>query len=252
MKNIAIIFAGGTGARMGAGLPKQFLQVNGKPIIMYVLEVFDEHPTIDEIYVACKKEYIGELERLIRKYGLAKVVKVVPGGTSGQDSIYQALSAAKENNEDNAIVLIHDGVRPLIPHDLIDSVIESVHEYGSGVTCSHMTETPIMSLDGEVVESVLPREKLYFAQAPQGFYLDEVVEAHEKMRKENPDYSGIVDTCSLMMYYGKDCHLVEGPTGNIKVTTPEDLYSFKAFVDYRETTQNFGFSRDDVRSKLNK
>lgn len=114
MKNIAIIFAGGSGARMGAGLPKQFIEVNGKPIIIHTLDIFEEHPAIDEIYVACKEDYIGKLEKLIKRYMIGKVIKIVPGGATGQDSIYNALLAASENNDGESIALIHDGVRPIM------------------------------------------------------------------------------------------------------------------------------------------
>ena len=88
MKNIAIIFAGGSGARMGAGLPKQFIEVNGKPIIIHTLDIFEEHPAIDEIYVACKEDYIGKLEKLIKRYMIGKMIKIVPGGSTGQNTIY--------------------------------------------------------------------------------------------------------------------------------------------------------------------
>lgn len=251
-KNVAIIFAGGSGARMGSGIPKQFIEVNGKPIIIHTLDIFEEHPGIDEIYIACKEDYIGKLERLIRKHMISKVVKVVPGGATGQDSIYNALSAATETNGDDSVVLIHDGVRPCITKDLIDDDLRCVREHGTAVTCTPLYETPVISGDGKLIEEVPPRDNFYTAQAPQCFYLGEVLQAHKKMRAENPEYRGVVDTCTLMRMLGKEVTLVEGPRGNIKVTTPEDLYTFRAMIQYKETEQIFGFGTREVSGKLKK
>ena len=250
MKNIAIIFAGGSGARMGAGIPKQFIEVNGKPIIIHTLDVFEEHASIDEIYIACINDYIDKLQKLVKRHMITKVIKIVPGGASGQESIYNALSVAQENNDEKSIVLIHDGVRPCINKDLIDDVIDCVKKYGSAVTCTPLFETPVISKDGKIIDDIPPRATFYTAQAPQCFYLDEVIEAHKKIREINPSYNGIVDTCTLMRNLGKEVYIVDGPRGNIKVTTPEDLYTFRAMIQYQETEQIFGFARKEVAGRL--
>ena len=250
--NIAIIFAGGSGARMGSGLPKQFIEVNGKPIIIHTLDIFEEHPAIDKIYIACKEDYIAKLEKFVKRHFISKVAGIVPGGATGQDSIYNALSAAAEENDPGSVVLIHDGVRPCITSELIDDVLECVKEKGSAVTCNALFETPVISRDGKFVDEVPPRSELFTAQAPQCFYLGEVMEAHHKMREVNPGYEGIVDTCTLMKQNGKEIAIVLGNRGNIKVTTPEDLYTFRAMIQYRETEQVFGFAEKEVPGKLNK
>ena len=250
--NIAIIFAGGSGARMGSGLPKQFIEVNGKPIIIHTLDIFEEHSKIDKIYIACKEDYIGKLEKYTKRHFITKVAGIVPGGETGQDSIYNALRAAAAENPADSIVLIHDGVRPCITGELIDEDIRSVKEKGSAVTCTALFETPVVSKDGNLVEDVPPREQLFTAQAPQCFYLGEVLQAHETMRGENPGYRGIVDSCTLMKKCGKKVAIVQGNRGNIKVTTPEDLYTFRAMIQYRETEQVFGFAAKEVPGKLNK
>ena len=249
-KNLAIIFAGGSGARMGSGLPKQFIEVNGKPIIIHTLDIFEEHPDIDEIYIACKADYIGKLKKLVRRHMIDKVVDIVPGGATGQDSIYNALCAAASNNEGDSVVLIHDGVRPCITREVIDDNLKCVREHGSAVTCTPMYETPIVSEAGQYVDEAPPRSKFYTAQAPQCFYLNEVMEAHRKMREQDPKYTGVVDTCTLMRKLGKNVAIVEGPRGNIKVTTPEDLYTFRAMIQYKESEQIFGFSRGEVPTRL--
>lgn len=251
-KNVAIIFAGGSGARMGTGVPKQFLEVNGKPIIIHTLEIFEDHPAIDEIYVACKAEYMGKLKRLVNRFWITKVKNIVAGGETGQDSIYNALVACSEQCGDEDIVLIHDGVRPCIIPELIDDVIESVKENGSAITCTPMYETPVVSVDGKTVGGTPERSQFYTAQAPQSFYLGDILSAHEIIRGRDERYEGIVDSCTLMRTLGKEVVLVEGNRGNIKVTTPEDLYIFRAMIQYRETQDVFGLNQREVPEKLKK
>ena len=239
-KTIAIIFAGGSGVRMGAGKPKQFLEVNGKPIIIHTLEIFENHPKIDEIYVACKEDYIETLSKMLRRFDIEKVKDIVAGGSTGMGSIYKALSAAAKSNNDDDIVLIHDGVRPIIADELINEVIDRVCEKGAAATCTPLFETPIVSKSGSVVEETPLRSDCYTAQAPQGYILGEVLNAHNEIKKDNPEYEGIVDNCTLMTKLGKDVAIVKGPRSNIKVTTTEDLYIFKALLEFKETTDALG------------
>lgn len=251
-KNIAIIFAGGSGARMGTGIPKQFIEIEGKPIIIYTLQNFEDHDEIDEIYIACLPRYIEKLEKLVKIYMISKVVKIVPGGETGQDSIYNALRAAIENNSPDDIVLLHDGVRPHITPELISDNIASVKTNGSAITCSEMFETPVVSKNKKLVEKTPHRHELYTAQAPQSFYLGDILEAHEKVRATNPDYEGLVDSCMLMKSVGKEVFMVKGNRGNIKVTTPEDLYLLRGLLQYKETTQAFGLTENELPKTLKK
>lgn len=251
-KNIAIIFAGGSGARMGSGLPKQFLEVAGKPIIIHTLNIFEEHDDIDRIYIACKEDYIPRLKRLIDRHCITKVAGIVPGGTTGQDSIYQALSLAYAENDGDDIVLIHDGVRPHVTNEVIRQAIACVKAHGSAITCTPLFETPVVSVSGVTIDDVPPREHFFTAQAPQCFYLKDVIEAHNTVRAINPMYEGIVDTCSLMKSLGREVVMVKGNRGNIKVTTPEDLYLFHGLVQYHEVEQIFGFGEKEVASNLKK
>lgn len=222
MKNIAIIFAGGTGSRMGSDLPKQFLKVNGNEIIIHTLNRFEENENIDEIYVACISDWIPYLENLVSRSSVTKVKRIFSGGKTGQDSIFIGLSEVLKDY-DNAIVLIHDGVRPLITNEVINRCIEGVNAYGNAITATPSFETPIISGDGNLVESMPERRTVYTAQAPQCFYLQDIYKVHVEERKTNPNYDGIVDSCGLMFKYGIKCHLIEGNRGNIKVTTPEDF-----------------------------
>ena len=238
--NIAIIFAGGSGVRMGAGMPKQFLEINGKPIIIHTLDNFQNSPSIDKIYISCKKDYITTLQDLTKRFAITKVCGIVEGGSNGQDSIYRALRAADAENDKDAIVLIHDGVRPFVSEEVIQKNIECVKQHGSAVTCTSFFETPILSKGGEEVEEMPLKKEMFTAQAPQSFYLGEIMDAHKKMRELNPDYVDIADSCNLYKNLGKKMYIVEGDRGNIKVTTPEDFYILRALLQYRENEQILG------------
>jgi 2-C-methyl-D-erythritol 4-phosphate cytidylyltransferase len=243
VKNIAIIFAGGVGSRMGANIPKQFMKVYGKEIVIHTLERFQYNDNIDLIYVGCIEEYIHELELMVQKYHISKIPMdgIVPGGTSGQDTIYKILKKARQDNPGDSICLIHDGVRPLINDDVINANIKSVEEYGSAVTVTRAFETPILSVDGEEVSEVLERNLVYTAQAPQSFRLDEILNAHEKIRSTELGYnnSKIVDSCSLMKECGNSVHLVEGNRGNIKVTTLDDYIALLGNLEIDDYYQVF-------------
>ena len=247
MKNIAIIFAGGTGSRMGSELPKQFLKVNGNEIIIHTLNRFEENENIDEIYVACISDWIPYLENLVKRSSITKVKRIFSGGKTGQDSIFIGLSEVLKDH-DNAIVLIHDGVRPLITNEVINRCIEGVNMYGNAITATPSFETPIVSSDGILVESMPERKTVYTAQAPQCFYLQDLYNVHVEERKTNPNYEGIVDSCGLMFKYGVKCHLIEGNRGNIKVTTPEDFCTLIGNLNANDYAQ-FLHLESNIREK---
>ena len=236
--NIAIIFAGGAGVRMGAGIPKQFLEINGKPIIVHTLDLFESHPEIDKIYMAVLKDYIPYMKKLINKFNISKVEDIVAGGETGQDSIYNALSRAREDNPDDSIVLIHDGVRPSVTYDTISRNIQGVKDKGNAITCTPCFETILMSTTGDKVETVPYRKDTFAAQAPQ-----DILAAHEIVRQKESRYDNLVDSCTLIKSIGKDAYMVEGNRGNIKVTTPEDVYMYRALIQYHENEQAFGIGR---------
>ncbi|MGN1311387.1 MAG: IspD/TarI family cytidylyltransferase [Bacilli bacterium] len=248
MKKIAAIFAGGVGQRMGGTTPKQFLKIYGKEIIIHTLEKFQYNNQIDLIYVGCKKEYIEFLKELVDKYNISKIPVdgIVEGGLTGQDTIYNILIKIREENPGNSIVLIHDGVRPLINDEIIDKNIKCVEEYGTSITCCSVFETPIISNDGLEVDKVLDRKKVYVAKAPQCFVLDQILEAHEKVRntKERYENKKIVDSCSLFKSVGNDVHLIEGNRENIKVTTVEDYINLLAMLLIDDQKQIFKLLED--------
>lgn len=242
MKNIALIFAGGSGSRMNTvSRPKQFLELNGKPVIIYTLELFDNHPKIDAMCVVCIKPWIPFLEKQLRKFEINKVVEIVPGGATGQDSIYNGLCAAErwtKQNKCDANVLIHDGVRPLITEKTITENIATCSEKGNCITCIPATETFVIKQgDGQL--NIPERKDSLIARAPQTFRLVDILDAHRKAIAENRH--DFIDSCTMMSHYGHIMNTILGPMENIKITTPTDFFIFRAMVQVHENQQIFGF-----------
>lgn len=235
---IALIFAGGTGKRMNSrSKPKQFLEMHGKPIIIYTLEHFERHEEIDGIVVVCLKEWIGELKRLVRRYGITKVRLIVPGGDTGHDSIYLGLVSMKEFVGDDDIVLIHDGVRPLITDELITRNIEYVKKYGSAITCEAARESVVRSHDGENVADVPPRDEIHIVKAPQSFYYARILRLYERAQE---DGQKSIDSAHLCSIYQEPMHMLRSTKNNIKITEPADFYICRALYDAQENQQIFG------------
>lgn len=237
--NIAVIFAGGSGVRIHTkSRPKQFLELNGKPIIIYTLELFDNHPQIDAIVIACIKEWIPFMKKMLNKFEITKVAKIVEGGATGQDSIYNGLCAATEiTSGRNDIVLIHDGVRPLITEDTITDNINKVEEFGSCITCVPATETFVVTQKDGSLE-IPSRKDSLIARAPQSFYLTDIMEAHKQALSEGRH--DFVDSCTMMNNYGHKLGTIIGPMENIKITTPTDYFVLRAMVKVHEDQQIFG------------
>lgn len=241
--NIAIIFAGGIGQRLNNGensTPKQFLKINDKPIIIRTLELFQTHKDIDKIYISIHPDYYEYMQELVKYYYITKTAGMVNGGKTGQESIYNALKLAQKENPQDSIVLIHDGVRPNITEEVITKNIECTKKNGNAITCTSCFETILISENGINPEHVPYRKDTYAAQAPQTFHLGEVIEAHEITRKTNPNYTDIVDTCTLYKTLDKKTFMVKGNRGNIKITTIEDLYILRALIRYKEDLEAFG------------
>ncbi len=237
--NIAIIFAGGTGQRMNTKTrPKQFLELNGKPIIIHTLEHFQRHSLIDEIIVVCLKEWIDEMLRLKDLYRIHKISAVVPGGESGQQSIFNGLLKASELYPADSIVLIHDGVRPLIDENTITRGIESVQKYGSAITVSPAVETVAIKTESGEMGIIMDRSRCEMAKAPQCFYLKDILSGHQKAKQEK--HADFIDSASLMQHYGYTLHTVSGPAENIKITTPGDFYIMRALLNAKENSEIFG------------
>lgn len=233
--NIAAIFAGGIGSRMtSASIPKQFLEIHGTPLIVHTIQHFQDHPEIDRIAVSILPAWRDRFSRLVARYELTKVNWIVDGGATGQESRHRALRVIANECPGDAVVLVHDGVRPLIDAELISANIRSVREHGPTVTSTKFNETIIWS-EEDVVNDVIPRDHLYVAQAPQSLRLDTALEIYDRAVVEGEHDS--IDTCSLLRRYGHTIRRVDGPRSNIKITTAEDFYVCRAFFDVIERNQ---------------
>lgn len=239
--NIAVIFAGGVGSRMHSKeKPKQFLTLHDKPIIIHTLERFEHSSLIDAIVISCVEGWISYLNELLYKYRIEKVKKVVPGGETGQLSIFKGLCAAEEiASDDKNIVLIHDGVRPLISEEVIKNNLESVKKYGSAITTSIVKETVLVVKENGTIDYVPDRASSRIAKAPQSFWLDEILTVHRKALAEG--IKDFIDSCTMMQYFKYSLHLVDGPYENIKITTPDDFYTMRALLDAKENAQIYGY-----------
>lgn len=233
-----LIFAGGTGQRMNSrSKPKQFLEVHGKPIIIYTIEHFEYHPEIDDIVVVCLKEWIEELQGILKRYGITKVSLIVPGGETGHDSIYLGLEAMNKTSKSDDIILIHDGVRPLITEELITKNIRTAQECGNAITSESVRESVVRSRDNRHIDDVPPRNEMYVAKAPQTFRYGDIYGLYKKAHEDNIKTIDSADLCSK---YDIRTFLVESTPNNIKITAPADYYIFRALYEAIEGQQIFG------------
>ncbi len=238
MKNIALIFAGGTGTRLSsASVPKQFLVISSKPVIIHTLEYFQLNPLIDAICVVCIEDRIDYLRSLLTRYDISKVNLVVPGGKTGQDSIFNGIKAIYQNEEStkDVLLLIHDGVRPLISDTLVSDCIACAREHGNAITVSNAIETIMTADESGSISHVVDRTNARLVRAPQCFMLEDIYCAHIRAQKEG--YTQAIDSATLMNHYGHKLYTVLGPSENIKITTASDYYMARAIMDARENSQ---------------
>ncbi len=239
--NVALVFAGGIGTRMSRKTkPKQFLEISGKAIIIHTIAHFERHNDIDAIAVVCVKEWIPYLKDIIEKSGFKKIGWIIPGGDTALQSQYNGLKtiATGSNIGNDTIVLIHDGVRPLISEELITNCIECVRVNGSAVTIAPANETILITDANKTVKEALNRSLCCYARAPQCFYLSDILEVHEKAIKEGTH--NFIDSATMLMYYGHPIFTVEGSSDNIKITTPTDYYLCKAIMGVMEDYEVLG------------
>lgn len=229
--NIVIIIAGGKGQRMNNELPKQFIEVRNKPILVYTLENFENHPLIDVIEVVCLEGYEDIVKSYIDKYSLSKLKYIVTGGKTGQESIRNGVFNLENKCSDEDNIIIHDGIRPLVNNEVLDDVIDKCNKYGNGVTSMPYNEQ-IFLIDDEISSSkYIPRETLRRVATPQAYkfkLLDD--KYHEAFDKQIGIY-GSSYTNTMMVDLGVKLYFAKGSDRNIKLTTPGDLEIFEAMLN---------------------
>lgn len=227
--NIAIIFAGGVGSRMQkTGLPKQFLDLEGKPVLIRTIEKYSNNKSIDGIVVVCHPKYMEFLDGILKEYQIKKIKHVIPGGKTGQESIFNGLNClVNEIDEEECIVLIHDGVRPFISDNIITESINIAREFGNCVVASKAIETIAISKNGEICE-ILNRENCLLLKAPQVFFFKDIYKAHVNARKENQ--LNFVDSAELMLCHNMKLKFLYCDSTNIKITTPIDFFAAQGII----------------------
>ena len=231
-KNIAIIIAGGTGARMGQDIPKQFINVDDKPIIIYTLEAFQRHPNIDGIIVVCIDGWHEILRSYAKQFNITKLTSIVSGGATGQESIKNGLDEAKKKFSLDDIVLIHDAIRPMVSEEIISDNIIKCEQYGNATSVVPCTTVVLGKTNEEYSEEVVDREKLYLTQTPQAFILKDILDAHKEAKKKG--ITKAVASCSLYVTLGRKVYCSIGSETNIKLTRPGDIEIFKALLNTKK------------------
>jgi 4-diphosphocytidyl-2-methyl-D-erithritol synthase len=229
----ALLTAAGTGSRMKQDIPKQFMHVKNKPLIVYTMEAFQNHPAIDAIVVVTLPSWVDVVTAYAKQYGITKLQAIVPGGSTGQESIFNGLSKIRElGSTDDDVVMIHDGNRCLVSSEIISDNIAEFHANGSAVAAIPCVEAVFRSDDNGVSSTVsIPREQLFRTQTPHSYTLGKLMWAHEQAKTK-----GINDTaasCVLMHELGETVYFSAGSEQNLKITTMDDLYIFEAILDAR-------------------
>lgn len=232
MKNYVILLAGGVGKRMGADIPKQFMEVKGKPIIVYTIERFQQSPQIEKIVVVCVKDWIDYVYGLVEKYSLNKVEWITEGGETGHDSIRNGVFFLKDKIEPSDFIVVHDAVRPILPQKAIDEVLRVAHEKGNASSSIHCHPPIVYTEDFESGIKDIDRDHVMLTASPQVFNYGLALKCYKKAEADNRH--DFTFTSSLLIYCGERVYFAKGTTNNIKITQKEDLTLFGALLSIPE------------------
>lgn len=232
--NVALIIAGGVGKRMKQDIPKQFIMVNDKPILIYTLESFENHPEVDAIMVVCLDGWQEILKGYAKKFNITKLKWIVAGGKTGQESIRNGVEALKDVCSEDDTVIIHDGIRPIIDELVLSDVIVKCHQYGNAVTSLPYNEQIFIIEDEYTTKKYIPRETLRRVSTPQAYKYGKLAWAYEKAFREEIGIYGSSYTNTMMVDLGETLHFALGSDKNIKLTTLEDLELFKGYLKMKE------------------
>lgn len=229
--NVALLTAAGSGTRMQLNIPKQFIHVDDKPVIIYTMEAFQNHPSVDAIIVVTIDSWSDVLWAYAKQFGISKLRWVVPGGDSGQESIRKGLEILKRELSDEDVVLVHDGNRPLVSSQIISDSLATFSKYGSAVAAIPCTEVVFESDDGLTSMVSTERERLLRTQTPHTYRLGDLYGAHQEAQKRG--LTNTAASCMLMKELGRMTYFSRGSEENLKITTQEDLKIFKALLSMR-------------------
>lgn len=228
MANVGLLIAGGSGNRMHQDIPKQFLTVNERPVIVYTLEAFEKHPEIDSIAVVCIAGWENVLWAYAKQFNITKLHYVIPGGKNGQDSIRNGVFELEKHFEKDDIVLIHDAIRPMVSAEIISDNIRVARKYGNAITVIPCAEAMMQTEDGVVSVGSYPRDRLKRTQTPQAFHIGDICDLHRRALEAGITNS--VASCTLKIEMGEQVYFSAGSEKNIKLTTVEDIDIFKALL----------------------
>ncbi len=228
---IALIIAGGLGKRMQLDIPKQFISINDKPVIIYTLEGFQNFERVDEIHVVCLEGWENILSAYARQYGITKLKNVVTGGDTVQESIYNGILSLKSICSESDTVIIHDGIRPVIENFVLDDVINVCEKHGNAVTSMPYTEQIFKTTDGKTTNEYLIRDEVRRVSTPQAYQYDKLLWAYNKAFNEDIGLHNSSYTNTLMTDLGETLYLSKGSDKNIKITTKDDIFTFKAYLN---------------------
>ena len=235
---VGILLAGGVGRRMGADIPKQFLEVDGKPIICYPLDVLEKHPQIDAIEIVCVDSFISEMWSLVNQYGFSKVKWIAPGGETCQESTWNGLKNLKGKLQKDDIILIHMSSFPLANADIITGCIKSALENGNGCTARPILYSAYFTDDRKTTVKQIDRDKLMLCTVPYAFRFGECSDLYDRAFSEGKGVNGNVFTNTLYCDYGKRIYFTKDSETNLKITTPEDIKLMEAFLKVIEQDKN--------------
>lgn len=229
---VALLTAAGTGSRMGQDIPKQFMHIDNKPVIVHTMEAFQRHPSIDAIMVVTLDAWTEVLKAYAAQFNITKLRWVIPGGKTGQESIYNGLQFLKDQVDDDTVVIVHDGNRCMVSDEIISDSIVTFKQYGSAVAAIPCIEAVFKSSDGISSKISIPREQLYRTQTPHTYTLRKLLWAHEEAGKRG--LTNTTASCTLMQELGETVYFSKGSEENLKITTVEDLKIFKALLNTKK------------------
>ena len=234
----AVIVAGGSGHRMGQDIPKQFIHINNKPVLIYTLEGFQNHPEIDKIGVVCVEGWESMLQAYARQFDISKLDWVITGGATVQESIWRGIQQLENKCSDSDIVIIHDGIRPMVDETVLTDVIAVAREKGNAVTSMPYNEQVFWVDEAEPDSTVgfIPREKLRRVSTPQAYQYQLLKSVYEKAFETGLGLKGSSYTNTMMVEHGIRLYFAKGSERNVKLTTKEDLDLFKAMLELKRDT----------------